>query len=61
MSVQITLQQENFCVTSSFAVTVLLLLAYEYCHPPDNSLPTNVIIMKLSFWESVYVEHWATQ
>ena len=57
-SVQIILQQENFCLTSSFTVTVFLSFACEYCHPPDNSMPTNVILIKLSFWKSVCVEYW---
>ena len=55
--VQITSQQENLCLTSSFAVTVLLLCACEHCHRPGSSLPTNVILIKLSFWRSVYVEY----
>ena len=58
ISVQITLQQKSFCLTSSFAVTLLLSFACEYCHPPDNSLPTDIILTKLSFWRSEYIEYW---
>ena len=47
ISVQIALQQGNFCLTFSFTVTVLFSFACEYCHPA-NSLPTNVILTKLS-------------
>ena len=50
------MQQENFCLTSSIAVTVLLLFACEYCQQP-HSLPTNEILIKLSFW-SVHVKYW---
>ena len=35
---------------------LLLLFACDYCHPPD-SLPTNVILIELSFW-NVHVEYW---
>ena len=53
ISVQITSQQKNFCLTSSFGFAVSLWFACEYCYPIGNSLPTNVILIKLSFWRSV--------
>ena len=58
ISVHITLHQKNFFLTSYFAVTLLLSFACEYWHPPDNSLPTDIILIKLSFWRSEYIEYW---